>query len=84
MNHYWYKMFRDHTMFEALIVCNWELAIGDISQQYENKFDEEDLKWLVGAGGDEFQKFCEEMLEFIASHPSDLFQAVTEERVQKV
>jgi hypothetical protein len=85
MNHYWYDMFRDHRLFEVLIVCYWALAaIGDIDQQYDNEFDEEDLKWLFGAGGDEFQRFCEKVLEIVASYLSDLVQHVTEEAVEKV
>jgi len=41
------------------------------------------LKWPVGAGGNEFQKFCKEVLEVVVSHPSDLLQAITEEAVHK-
>ena len=39
---------------------------------------------LVGAGGDEFQKFCKEVLEVVAPHSSDLLQHVGEEVVGKV
>ena len=64
-------------------MCYWALAIGDIDQQYDNEFDDEDLKWLVGAGDDGFQRFCEEVLEVVAPHPSDL-QTITVDVVQKV
>jgi hypothetical protein len=84
MNRYWYNMFRDHRLFEVLIVCYWVLAIRDIDEQYDNEFDEEDLKWLVGAGGDEFQKFCQEVLKIVAPHSSDLLRHVGEEVVEKM
>lgn len=63
MNRYWYNLFRSHRLFAALVPCYWALAIDDIGIQYDSKFDEEDLRWLVGAGGDAFQNFAKEVAE---------------------
>jgi hypothetical protein len=62
MNRYWYNMFCDHRLFEVLIVCYCALAIGDIEMQYDDMFDDEDSRWLVGGGGDEFQEFFRAVL----------------------
>ncbi len=81
MNRMWYNMFRDHRLFEALVRCYWALGVGDIEAGYGEKFILEDLKWLVGAGGDDFQQFCGKVLAIMA--PSD-GAALSEQAVEKV
>jgi flavin-dependent dehydrogenase len=55
MNCLWYDMFRDHRLFEAIIRCFWSLSLGYVDTHYGDRFTAKDLKWLVGAGGDDFQ-----------------------------
>lgn len=81
MNRMWYNMFRDHRLFEALVRCYWCLGVEDIDTDYQPQFSELDLRWLVGAGGDDFQQLCRDVLAIVA--PSD--EAVlSEEAVKKV
>lgn len=61
MNRYWYSLFRSHQLFEALVPCYWALSVDDIGIQYDSKFDDEDLRWLVGSRGDAFQSFAKEL-----------------------
>jgi hypothetical protein len=81
MNCMWYNMFRDHRLFEALVRCYWSLGVEDIEACYTAKFTTEDLKWLVGAGGDDFQEFCTNILAILA--PSDR-ATLGEQAVKKI
>jgi hypothetical protein len=65
MNRYWYSLFRSHRLFKALVPCYWALGVENISIKYDSKFDEEDLRWLVGSGGEEFQFFAEEVAQVV-------------------
>jgi hypothetical protein len=81
MNRMWYNMFRDHRLFEALVRCYWALGVENIETGYVDEFTAMDLKWLVGAGGDDFQQFCGDVLAIMA--PSDE-AALSEQAVEKV
>jgi hypothetical protein len=81
MNRMWYNMFRDHRLFEALVRCYWSLSVEDIEAGYGAKFIPQDLKWLVGAGGDDFQQFCGNVLAILA--PSDK-TPLSEQAVEKI
>jgi len=65
MNRFWYTMFRDHRLFEALLRCYWALGVDEIDARYLGGFTQEDLKWLVGAGGDDFQHFANKVLSAV-------------------
>lgn len=81
MNRMWYNMFRDHRLFEALVRCYWCLGVEDIEVGYQAHFTLADLKWLVGAGGDDFQQLCGDVLAIM--EPFD--EAVlSEQEVEKV
>src|SRR5207247_1795459 len=84
MNRMWYNMFRDHRLFEALVRCCWSLGINEIDTHYDGgQFGPgtEDLKWLVGAGFDDFQHFCRDVLDIMGASDGD---ALSEQAVEKV
>lgn len=57
MVHHWYNYFRDHRLFEAVLPLYWVTAIDDVDAHYTDNYTDEDLKWLVGAGKDEWYEF---------------------------
>jgi flavin-dependent dehydrogenase len=81
MNRMWYNMFRDHRLFEALVRCFWSLGVDAIDTRYGDQYTAEDLKWLVGAGSDDFQQFCGDVLKIM--EPSDGV-APSEQAVEKI
>jgi ribosomal protein L37E len=58
-------------LFEALIPCFWALGVDHIDPQYRGKFGEEDVGWLVGAGGDNFQTFAKIVLAILEPRPGE-------------
>lgn len=65
MNRFWYNMFRDHRLFDALVRCMWILGIEEINTQYQRVFAEEDIMWVVGAGRDGFVLFAGKVLQVL-------------------
>jgi hypothetical protein len=68
MNRYWYNMFRDHRLFEALVPCFWATGVGaveDIQFQRDSEFTSADLGWVVGSGLDRFQEFAKVILNIL-------------------
>ncbi|KFZ03413.1 hypothetical protein V502_10972 [Pseudogymnoascus sp. VKM F-4520 (FW-2644)] len=47
MNRYWYNMFRDHRLFEALIPSFWAVGTQEIDHLYGASFVTEDINWVV-------------------------------------
>jgi hypothetical protein len=84
MNRYWYNMFRDHRLFQDLIVCYWALGVDVLGIHYDMNFAEKDLRWVVGAGEDAFQEFAQKVLKVLAPDPSAELQPVSDSDVEVI
>ncbi|OBT47715.1 hypothetical protein VE00_02206 [Pseudogymnoascus sp. WSF 3629] len=82
MNRYWYSMFRDHRLFEALIPSFWTVGIQEIDYLYGASFVAEDINWVVGAGTADFQTYTKAVLDIL--EPTFDGVAPTEDAVEQV
>ena len=84
MNRFWYTAFRDHGLFAALVPCFWACGVDAIDPHYTGTFNDKDLQWLVGAGGDGFQELCEGIFAVVDPLGSGPVNAEAVERVREM
>ncbi|KAH9904413.1 hypothetical protein F4778DRAFT_732383 [Xylariomycetidae sp. FL2044] len=89
MNTYWYTMFRDHRLFDAMLPCFWATGVGavdDIQFRPDSEFGAADLGWLVGSGLSCFQDFAKAVLEILDPEAgvAPLSKRITDEQVERV
>jgi hypothetical protein len=84
MNNFWYTTFRDHRLFDALTKCFWACGVDTIDTHYKNNFDESDLRWLVGAGNDDFQALCAAFFAIVDPTGTGPVDDQTAEEVRKL
>ncbi|KFY33105.1 hypothetical protein V495_08428 [Pseudogymnoascus sp. VKM F-4514 (FW-929)] len=65
MNRYWYSMFRDHRLFEAMIPSFWAVGVQEVDTRYGATFVPEDINWVVGAGTADFQSYSTAVLDVL-------------------
>ncbi|OBT73313.1 hypothetical protein VF21_08408 [Pseudogymnoascus sp. 05NY08] len=82
MNRYWYSMFRDHRLFEAMIPTFWTVGIQEVDYLYGASFVPEDINWVVGAGTTDFQTLSKAALDIL--EPSFDGVAPTEDAVKQI
>ncbi|KAI9710247.1 MAG: hypothetical protein M1820_002740 [Bogoriella megaspora] len=85
MNRFWYNAFRDHRLFNAMLVCHWALVIDDLNgDRYKGKrFTENDSRWLIGAGVERYQDFMIKVLAILETDDGRS-RPLTEEAVREV
>ncbi|KXS18127.1 ARM repeat-containing protein [Gonapodya prolifera JEL478] len=49
--------FRDDRLFEIVAPFYWVTAINVIEEQYSDRFTSADVRWVIGAGNDDFLEF---------------------------
>ncbi|MCJ1329727.1 hypothetical protein MMC10_006407 [Thelotrema lepadinum] len=74
INRYWYNLFRDHRLFDALIKCFWPLGITDVNTLAADYSTDGELNWILGFGNDTLVKFITDVLAVLESSDEVLDQ----------
>lgn len=82
MNRYWYNMFRDHRLFEALIPSFWAVGTQEIDHFYGANFVTDDINLVVGAGTADFQTYSKAVLDIL--EPSFDSVTLTKDAIKQV
>lgn len=73
LNRYWYALFRDRRLFEALVPCFWANGVDETAELRTDAgaYTLAQLRWLVGAGSDTFVAFAQQVLAVLEPAPGD-------------